>query len=307
MEIKIAGIREQDMDILLVRKLAQEKEFVRKFFLESKELAEKGYDKAEFDVVKVARSVWAEEGQSDVEAVLTVDGKTVALLIENKIDAPAQPKQAERYFARGDKAVERGDYDEYYVFIVAPEAYLKRNAEAEKYPNSVSYEAVLAVTEDEFERAIIESALKKVNVSSLPRSEAVTAFWNQLYDYVEQNYPKTFKLPGKKGLERSGQPGQWITISFAKPYCIEIKSDRGFVDLEIGGYGDKFNKFYNRNRKLINDEKLNIQGAARSLAIRRYVNKIDFTQPFDSQIPYLKEAFDAAKELRDLIPYLELK
>ena len=49
------------------------------------------------------------------------------------------------------------------------------------------------------------------------------------------------------------------------------------------------------------------QKRAQPLAIRRYVNTIDLAQPFDSQIPYLKEAFDAAKELRDLIPYLNIR
>ena len=50
------------------------------------------------------------------------------------------PEQCSRYEVRGNLGVSNGDYDEFSVFIVAPEKYLNENAEAKKYPNKVSYE-----------------------------------------------------------------------------------------------------------------------------------------------------------------------
>lgn len=92
-----------------------------------------------------------------------------------------------------------------------------------------------------------------------------------------------------------------------KPFIIEIKTDRGYVDLEIGGYGDKFEKFSKANKEVIEERNLCIRSASKSLAIRKYLkSQIDFTASFDSQIPALTEAFDAAKELKDLIPWLKL-
>ncbi len=306
MDIQFDCVYERDMDFLFMRKLAQDKDFIRRFFLHDKELVEKGYDKADFSVNKVAHSVTTEDGESDIEVVLFIAGKKVALLIEDKIDAVAQPDQEERYDKRGKDAVDQSDYDEYYVFIVAPEAYLKRNAEAVKYPHMISYEDIQASLSDEYEKAVFERALSKANIVRLPRNEQVTNFWNQLYDYVAENYPGVFKLPGHKGLERSGQPGQWISMSFAAPFGIQIKSDRGYVDLEISGYADKFSQFSKDNKALIEEKRLFIRTASKSLAIREYIQLIDFTQPFESQIPALKAAFDAAKELKDLIPSLKI-
>lgn len=301
------SVYERDMDLLFMRRLAEDEEFVRKFFLSKEELAEKGYDKADFTVVSVAHSVMTEDGESDIEAVLDIGGIKIALLIEDKIDAIAMPEQADRYRVRGDKAIQRGDYDEYHVFIIAPEAYLKRNAEAHKYPNKISYQEIQDSTEDEFEREMIASALSGANIVKLPRNAVVTAFWDKLYDYLDENYHDVFRVHGHKGMEKSGGAGQWITISCADPYQLQIKSDRGYVDLEISGYAERFAQFSKDNLTLIDEKRLYVRTATKSLAIRKYVGTIDFTEPFESQIPALKAAFDAAKELQELIPKLRIR
>lgn len=307
MTIQFDSVYERDMDLLFMRKIAQDKGFVRRFFLGFQDLADKGYDKAEFIVEKVAHSVVTEDGESDIEAVLSISGTRIALLIEDKIDAVAMPDQATRYSQRGQKAVERGDYDEFYVFIIAPMDYLKSNAEAKKYAHSIPYEDILASMEDGFEKAMIGYALSDANNVRLPRSTVVTQFWDRLYDYLDEFYPDVFRVHGHRGLERSGQAGQWISIMCGKPYGIQIKSDRGYVDLEIGGHAEKFAQFSADNRALIDERRLFVRAASKSLAIRKYVGTIDFTQPFESQTQALKTALDAAKELQDLIPKLKVR
>ena len=94
MDYQFGAVYERDMDMLFMRKLAYDKDFVRRFFLSGEKLKEKGYDKAEFSVEKVAHSVMTDDGESDLEAVLSVERKRIALLIEDKIDAPARPEQA---------------------------------------------------------------------------------------------------------------------------------------------------------------------------------------------------------------------
>ena len=306
MVIQFDSIYERDMDLLFMRKLAHDKAFVRQFFLTEKELSTKEYDKADFSIEKVAHSVMTEDGESDIEVILSIDNRRIALLIEDKIDAVAMPEQAARYGIRGKKAVKRGDYDEYYVFIIAPKDYLRTNAEAKKYPHQIPYEDIRASTEDSFEQAVLSHALSDANNVRLPRDAAVTAFWDQLYDFLDKNYHDVFRVHGHKGLERSGQAGQWISMSCAKPYSIQIKSDRGYVDLEIGGYAERFAQFSNDNRVLIDEKRLYIRAASKSLAVRKYIGMIDFTQPFESQITALTKAFDAAKELQELIPKLKI-
>ncbi len=307
MRIQFEGIYERDMDLLFMRKFANDKDFIIRHFLSTEELAEKGYKDADFVVESIAHSVMTEDGESDIEVVLSTNGKRVALLIEDKIDAVAMPEQAARYQKRGKKAIERGAYNEFHVFIIAPEDYLKSNAEAKKYPNFIPYENIQAELNDEFDKAMIRHAVSDANNVRLPRDAKVTAFWNKLYDFLDENYSDVFQVHGHRGLERSGRAGQWISMSCNKPYSIEIKSDRGYVDLEIEGYSESFSQFSKDNKVLIDKKRLYIRAASKSLAIRKYVETIDFTQPFESQVPVLKIAFDAAKELQDLIPKLIIR
>ena len=84
-----------------------------------------------------------EYGESDIPAIFkdSHDHKT-AILIENKIDALAQPNQAARYRSRGDAGIEKAWWHKYRTCIIAPEAYLNSNTEAEHYDVRISYESV---------------------------------------------------------------------------------------------------------------------------------------------------------------------
>ncbi len=307
MKIQFDGVYERDMDFLFMRKIANDKSFVKKFFLEAEQLCANGYNTAEFSVESVAHSVITEDGESDIEAILKIGNKRIALLIEDKIDAVAMPEQAARYNIRGEKAVQRGDYDEFFVFITAPRDYLKSNAEAKKYAHCISYENIQESLTDDFEKAVICHALSAANNVRLPRSPTVTAFWDKLYDFIDERYKDVFRVHGHRGLERSGQTGQWISISCAKPFVIHIKSDKGYVDLEISGFADKFARFSYDNKDLIDEKRLYVRAATKSLAIRKYIEIIDFRQPFETQIPALIIALGAAKELQELIPRLQIK
>ena len=212
-----------------------------------------------------------------------------------------------RYQLRGQKAVERGDYEEFFVFIIAPRDYLSGNAEAKEYPHRISYEDVRGSLTDEFEKAVINHALSDANNTRLPRDAKVTAFWDQLYDFLNVNYHGIFEVHGHKGLARSGAPGQWITITCNNQFGIQIKSDRGYVDLEIRNYADKFQQFSKDNQQLIDEKKLHIRTASKALAVRYYVDCIDFTKEFETQEAALRTAFDAAKELQDLIKVIKVR
>ena len=133
MEHKFRDILEHDMDMLILEEFTCSNKFAKIF------LNKVGIDNA------IVISTWQsktdnELGESDMTVVFDCDGKKIALLIEDKIDAIAMPEQPSRYSLRGDKGIQDGDYDNYYVFIVAPRQYLDINEKAKEYPNRVSYE-----------------------------------------------------------------------------------------------------------------------------------------------------------------------
>lgn len=300
LNINFEGITERDMDLLIMREISSDVDFFRQFFL-----SETHYSDCVIETMCVSHSVVTEDGESDIEIIVTTnDQKKFAVLIEDKIDAPSMDEQANRYILRGNKAVKDGKYDEFYVFIVAPEKYLKTNTEAGKYQHRISYERIRDSIKEPYEFAVINKALEGYGGVTLPRNQQVTNFWDKIYDYADEHYNGIFRIQGKRGLQRSGNPGQWITIDCNNQFVIQIKSDRGYVDLEIKNYADKFETFCKDNKKLIDDKKLFIRTASKSLAIRKYIIPIDFTMPFDTQELALGNAFEAAKELLDLIPII---
>ena len=64
-------------------------------------------------------------GESDlVVRFVDASGGIVAILIENKIDAPPQPDQALRYWLRVDAGIEKAFWQTFRTCIIAPELYL---------------------------------------------------------------------------------------------------------------------------------------------------------------------------------------
>lgn len=50
------------------------------------------------------------------------------------------PNQRKRYDIRGQKGIENNQYNEFFVFMIAPADYLRNNNEAMLYENQISYE-----------------------------------------------------------------------------------------------------------------------------------------------------------------------
>ncbi len=300
MDISFENILERDIDLLMVRQFSLPSKKIIHLFAEKASI--KNADKLK--VIKVSHSVMTSDGESDIEVILESGREKVAFLIEDKIDAVAQPEQASRYEIRALKAVENEKFNKYYVFIVAPQKYLDSNIEAALYPNRISYEELRDGLEEDFDRAIIDKALDESKHGYIPiEDRKVTDFWNKLYDFVDEKFPDTFIIRGRKG-ESRGSNARWITIKSGKGTNLQIKADRGYVDLEISGYADKFQEFSKNNQELLDRKKLYLRMASKSLAIRSYIEHIDFEGDFESQSGYLEDAFAKAKELQDLVKYL---
>lgn len=92
--------------------------------------------------LSVSRSVQTSAGESDIElAVETRDGDCILFLLENKIDATLQERQAERYHERGKRYTGRDLCDEYAVALFAPEEYVT-DAHQNAFGTAITYEAI---------------------------------------------------------------------------------------------------------------------------------------------------------------------
>ncbi len=301
MNISFENIVERDIDLLIIRQFSMQNSKMMTLFGNKVKVK----NAATWELLQISHSVMTGDGESDVEAVFTCGEDRIAFLIEDKIDAIAQPEQAQRYRIRAEKAVEAGRFDKYYIFIVAPQKYLDGNREAHLYPNQISYEEIYGTLNDAFDKAVMQKALDESKHGYVPvEDQRVTEFWNRLYDFVDEKFPNTFLLSGKKG-ESRGTNARWILIKSGKGTNLQIKADRGYVDLEISGYADKFQEFSKNNQDILDSKKLYLRLASKSLAIRSYVEPIDFEGDFDAQITQIEVAFLKAKELMDLVKYLK--
>lgn len=133
MEVFFESVLERDIDLLIMHRFSVlDSTFIGLF----SEQAGIRWN-TDYHIESISHSVMTNDGESDIEIIID-DGKgRTAFLIENKIDAIAQPEQFNRYMVRANKAVEQGRYTDYKVFIVAPEKYLAGNKEASLYPYHV--------------------------------------------------------------------------------------------------------------------------------------------------------------------------
>src|SRR5260370_1678836 len=117
------GVREIHIDFLVDEEFIVDPSFLHQFI----EAAERNDGPCQVERVK--RSVGDQFGEADLTVVYRRsegDRERVAILIEDKIRAEFQPRQAERYRERGKHGTGKGkEWDRYWTCLVAAESYLE--------------------------------------------------------------------------------------------------------------------------------------------------------------------------------------
>ena len=287
MEMILKAAFERDVDMVLVRAFCEQNAVTRLFLQEGD------------CIVEVQHSAMELHGESDLQVIVERNAQRHAILIEDKVDAQAQPDQYQRYCERGARGVAEGRWAGYTVYIAAPQKYLESDREARKYPNKVSYEDIRdLLTEDKVSLAIIETALKK-SEGMLPSvvDEAVTAFWDAYYNYHQEQMPHLLLHVnrGKKG-PNATWPDFRTVLSDTK---ILHKSERGVVDLQFRGMAEKISSLQKVVAPYM-DADMWVEKAGNSAVIRLRVPVMDFSKEFNSYIEEIKIVFSAIDRLNRL-------
>jgi len=155
------SIQERDIDLLfiqLIKTSAGFRRWVCQQFFEEACLKE---------LLSVSKSVETGNGESDIEiGIETEAGDTLLLLVENKIDASLQNRQAERYHERGTRYVEKGICDAFAVGLIAPADYVNEE-DREAFGTIVTYESIIRCLNDlshdatPFVSTLLEQAIEK--------------------------------------------------------------------------------------------------------------------------------------------------
>jgi hypothetical protein len=286
--IPLEAIYERDVDLLLLEELSVSSEFAS-WLVGQTDLS--GINFGSLDSVQ--HSVVDQGRESDLIVIfLDTTGDRYALLIENKIDAPAQPDQSSGYRSRAHVGIDAGRWKDARTCILAPEAYLGKDSEAKGYNIQVSYEAIAAWFDQRaksdprysYRATVMRNAIeqaRRVRVAEV--DEGVTAFWHAYWKDVSFFYPELeFSDPGTRSTGST-----WIQFFpkiRGKARTIEHKLTAGFVDLSLPKVpASRFDELRQRFLPTTAPRSMEVVLAGKSLVIRSAVPKIDPRQDYEAQ------------------------
>lgn len=284
-------IEERDVDFIVMRAFTELPKFSSLF------LKKIGYQSA--NIISVEHSFTDNElGESDITVIVMIENKRIGLLIENKIDAKAMPEQCARYSQRGDRGIKRGEYDDFAVFLIAPQSYIDSNDEAQKYTNRIPYEEILQffeatdkIYDTEIIRAAIEKQAQGYTVQEVP---AITEFWKSLYNYccASDKHIEMYAVDGPKG-PRSTWPQFKIPLKGAALY---YKANQGVCDLQFSGKLHDSLRLKTELAKFI-DADMHWADTGASLSLRVKTMPIDLKKPFEGYITEIDTILSAIEKL----------
>lgn len=297
-EIGVAGIKERDIDLLLLEEFVASNDFLRWFFGQVG-IALTGPVR----LLSSARGVTQSQGESDLE-ILVANGErqTDLLLIENKIAAAFQPDQLERYRQRGENYVTQGKCSRFRVILCAPRVYLERGAE--EFDAAVAYEDLLGWFEGretdeprcQFKRKMLASSIEKATHGYQQVEDApVTSFWDQYWRLVKEIAPElNMNRPG--GRPSTSRFFYFLPRVLPRGAKIVHKALQGRVDLQFRGMSDRLDELERMFADCL-EPGMSIHNAKKAGVIRILADGIDVGRSFDEQYDAIRDAILSAKQL----------
>lgn len=293
----LATVAERDIDLLLMEEFHVSDNFVVWF------CAVIGLDGV--SPSGAWHSVSDTDGETDLLLRVIKDERRIGILIENKIGAPEQNLQAERYHLRGIRSREAGKIDDYITVICAPDRYLASLSPDSPYQHRFPYERIADWFNQQDGRrsswraqVMIEAIEQGRRGYTMIVNAEKTAFHLSYWEYLSQNHPRIqMTRPDKRGSKSN-----WIImkgINFPKGVQLHHKFDQRMIELGFNGrtVEDVFAIKADWPEDIIVVQK----GKTASLVIR--VPPIDMNLTAKSQAAALEEALQAAYRL---LPYATL-
>jgi len=305
----LEAVAERDIDLLLIEELNVDSSFRSWFY---------GLVWGTIDQDLTFLGAWhslthPQYGESDIVVLVQgAEDRKLAILIEDKIDAEPQPNQAGRYRIRGDAGIEKEWWHQYRTCIVAPQAYLDSNSEAELYDVRLSYESIKQWFVEKptdprakYKAQLIEEAIEqnRRGYRGVPHG-GVTQFWLDYWKLSKTEFPelqmrKPTKIPANSDWPRFKPRGM------NPDFVVIHKLRRGAVDLTISGAGDSIERLTELNESLLSDG-LSILTTHKSAAIRMEVPLVDRFGELAPHIDKARAGLLAASRLIELSHQIQL-
>ena len=301
---KIKSVAERDVDLLLLEEINVNPEFSAWF------LSKSCPESHNSECVGAWHSVSDPElGESDL-IILYKNG--LAILVENKIDAPAQPRQGSRYQERGKKGIEEGNWKSFRTCMIAPKSYLLRSSGSQNYDSSISYEEieewissnVTPVRRGHHKGLMFKEAIDQNRRGYTPETDQmVTQFWQDYWHFCDKHFPELeMSKPGNKpaGSDWPVFKPSFLIAKIPKTRIVH-KLAEGFVDLELPQSAELSVDIQERLSGL----KANVVQTGKSISIRIFSQPVDRASSFDQQKDKISSCLEAAVRLIQISNYIK--
>jgi hypothetical protein len=253
-------------------------------------------------------------GESDLIVIYRdPSGRRVAILIENKVSAGAQPEQAQRYKQRGLTGVQENEWDDFKTCIVAPRAYLDAQPDTQGYDAGITYEAIADWLETsaqdslraKYRSAFVRAAVTQARRGYVPKNDPRMAeFWRAYKEDVNELFPELEFLP-KPGPRPA--TSTWIVFtpqSLSKLRSINHKFEAGVVDLATEYPVDQYEVVTRILLPVLDPIDMKVAKTGRSVAIRVRVPPLKGLEDYNTQRELARAGMRAAYRLLYLSPAL---
>lgn len=293
----LVSVEERDIDLLLMEEFHISEDFVTWF------CGLVGLHDAQFD--NAWHSVSDADGETDLLLRVIVAGRRVGVMIENKINAPEQHLQSERYLLRGERLVESGSFAEFTTAIMAPQRYLDDLPEGSTYRHRISYESIAEWyskcdgRRSGWRHHVVRHAIEQGRRGyTMLVHQAKTRFHREYWNHLRRNHPRIqMAEPGDKGPK-----SDWIILKdldFPKDVQLNHKFEQRVMELG----------FFRRRVEEILEAKgdwpdgiIPIQ-KSQTASLMIEIPYIDLEKPFEEQVDRVEQALAAAYSL---LPYARL-
>ncbi len=231
---EIRSFFERDIDIWLAEELRNNPTFGQWFVDQIGEKAE-----ATFPSKSVRVSVAAEDGETDVQALFDlVDGGTLAVLVENKIEHSITADQIRRYVDRARHGIVEHRWQQSRIVVFAPAGKIEQYRGVIGSTSVISFESAGAFLKNSasdqrslYRAEFILRASQKWAIEANGADTFRVKFWDSLYQMVERDFEGYFALGPKRYPKTT-----FISVyssGVTKPrYCrLDLKGHMGEVDL----------------------------------------------------------------------------
>jgi hypothetical protein len=293
------SIEERELDLLLLVAIHGSSAF-------RNALIEKITGETPAEFISAWRGVFNQHGETDVLLLVRMpDGDRLAIMIEHKIDAGFQDRQADRYRTRGRLGVAEGNWDRYLTCLCAPKAYAEPDIISASWDRIVFLEDVeqtLAATGDPFAPflcAAMRHAVEKNKTGSFEPNPLTTEFWRQYAELCRQEYPDIMMSPLRPRQSTNDPWPRFAVGRLPSGVKLEHKPWLGRVDLTFQRYN--FKQVSERLSGIL-PSGLTVASTPPSAAVRSPAPPLIATNPFDQQVEAVRASLKAVQRLIALWP-----